>query len=78
MAGDKGIGARMKAVGRGMAKAENQAASKKIPMKYAEGGTVEYPGNEGGRGGNPATAFGAGSARGGKAQTRGRKFGGVT
>lgn len=63
-----GLGAAMKSVGRNMAKADMQASSKKIPMKFAEGGYVN-PGM--------AQSFGGGQARGGKAQTKGKKFSGV-
>lgn len=81
MKGKKGgsLGTAMKAVGRNMARANNQKASAKVPMKFASGGGVmpkaKDMGMMGGKG-MMQTGFGSGTARGGKS-TKGKKFGGV-
>jgi hypothetical protein len=75
MAGDKGMNEKMKSMGRNLARAKNQESSKKITMKYAEGGKVEMPSGFSGNGGGKPDAFGGGQARGGKG--RGRNFKGT-
>lgn len=62
----------MKGVGRNLARAQNQSGSKKIPMKFADGGKVSVPNKP-----CPPGAGSAGKARGGKAQTKGKGFSGV-
>lgn len=86
MAKAKGVtSGAMKAVGRNMARANNQKSSAKVPMKFAKGGNVKPSsmmvppsgkmGSMNGMGMDDS-GFGSGSARGGKAQTKGKKFGG--
>jgi len=86
MAKAKGVtSGAMKSVGRNMARANNQKSSAKVPMKYAKGGNVKAPkemvppsgkmGSMNGMGMDDS-GFGSGSARGGKAATKGKKFGG--
>ena len=60
----------MKSMGRNLARAANQSGSSKVPAKYAGGGPVSVPSK-------PFPPSGAGKARGGKAQTKGKGFGGV-
>ncbi len=74
-----GLNSAMKSVGRNMARANNQKASAKVPMKFASGGGVmpsaKSMGKMGGAG-MEQSGFGAGTARGGKS-TKGKKFGGT-
>ena len=75
-----GMNAALKKVGRGMAKANNQASSAKVPMKFASGGGVKMPdaksmGSLGGSG-MERGGFGKGTARGTGAATKGKSFGG--
>ena len=80
MKGKKGgsLGTAMKAVGRNMARANNQKSSAKVPMKFASGGGVmpsyKDMGKMGGMG-MEQSGFGSGTARGGK--SKGRKFSGT-
>jgi hypothetical protein len=84
MAKAKGVtSGAMKSVGRNMARANNQKSSAKVPMKYAKGGNVKAPkemvppagkmGSMNGMGMDDS-GFGSGTARGGKAQTKGKAF----
>lgn len=71
---------KMKAMGRNLARADNQKSSAKVPMKYAAGGGVNIPNSKdmGSMDSNrmDGSGFGAGQARGGKS-TKGRKFSGT-
>lgn len=76
--GSPGLSTAMKNVGRGMAKANQQASSKKTPMGFSSGGAVKgEPKNAGGNTGGTADSFGGGTVRGGKAQTSGKKWQGA-
>lgn len=75
----KSLNSSFKAVGRNMARANNQKSSAKVPMKFAAGGAIpKMPkasdmGNMGGPGISQSPT-GGGKARGGGKATKGCKF----